>query len=172
MVMLSIFPHKSSWMVWWFSLRRAHSNLLAQDIPGDGALKSGPAEMELTRPEMLPSSLHPSPPHTQTYSGPTEEGPPAFSQRQSKVIRAWREEGRVEELAGRQEGRLLEGDRQTSVGMGLPVLRFLWTWRGLCLLPGHTAPPYPRSPARASTSPSSKHSLGHEEEEAKKTGLP
>lgn len=61
MVMLSTFPHKSFWMAWRFSLRRAHNNLLALAIPGDAAPTSGPAERELARPETLSSSPQPPP---------------------------------------------------------------------------------------------------------------
>ncbi|XP_034511456.1 uncharacterized protein LOC117801181 [Ailuropoda melanoleuca] len=85
------------------------------------------------------------------HSGPTEERPPAFSQRQSEVIRAWREEGHVERACSGAGSEAALGRPPDHCGDGTScrALPFPWTWLGLCLLPGHTAPPYPRAASRS-----------------------
>lgn len=119
--------HESFWMVWLFSRNRAHNNLSAHDISGDGALKSKPTEIEFARPETLSCSPQ------QLSMGPY--GTRAFSQRQKSSEPRERKGG----WKAYSEG------REAAVGRppGNPVLPFPGTWCGLCLLPGHTAPPCP-----------------------------
>lgn len=65
-----------------------------------------------------------------------------------KKVEARERKGEWKEGVQEQEWRLFQGEDQSALGTGHPVMPFPWMWPGLCLLPGHTAPPCPLRPAR------------------------